>query len=84
MVITLSNDQVEQVRGFVGQINVANFNEECEPPGYDIVISFVGPYGTMGRARCEGNAIELGEIHVSPAQYFWLPTPPSSGDQNER
>ena len=74
MLITISPEQIQRLRELVEPVNLAHLNEECEPPGYSILISFGGPYGTVAEGRCWSQTVGLGEIEVHPAQYFWTPT----------
>ena len=64
--ITLSPQQVKKANEWMGQINVAHFDEECIPPGYDIVISVAGPLGQWAKLRCEGKELNLGEVEIDP------------------
>lgn len=74
MQITISPAQVQLLRELVEPINLAHFNEECEPPGYSIVISFGGPYGNEAVGRCGNQSIDLGAVAVHPPQNAWTVT----------
>lgn len=74
MQITISPAQVQLLRELVEPINLAHFNEECEPPGYSIVISFGGPYSNEAVCRCGNQSIDLGEVAVHPPQNAWTVT----------
>lgn len=74
MLITISPEQVQLLRELVEPINLAHFNEECEPPGYSILISFGGPYGNNAVGRCGNQTVDLGEVAVHPAQNAWTLT----------
>lgn len=73
MQITISPEQVERVRALVAPINVAHFEEGCEPPGYSITVYFGGPYGISAEARCGSQSVDLGEVLVQPTQDAWVP-----------
>ncbi len=74
MLITISPEQVQRLRELVEPINRAHFNEECEPPGYSISISFYGPYGNDAVGWCGKQSVNLGEVLVHPAQHAWTVT----------
>ena len=78
MMITISPQQIEHLRALVEPINLAHFNEECEPPGYSILISFGGPYGNVAVGRCGDQTVDLGEVGVHPAQNGWILTDEAS------
>lgn len=73
MQITISPEQVQRLRELVEPINLAHLKEECEPPGFSILISFGGPYGNDAEARCGNQTVDLGEVGVMPAQLAWTP-----------
>lgn len=66
MTFFLTAEQVKLVNEWIGPINVAHFDEGCLPPGFEIVISFAGPYGCRASARSCGEELELGEVEISP------------------
>jgi len=74
MQITLSDEQVKLLHDFIVPINHAHLDEQCEPPGYSIEISFAGPYGCDAVGRCGGRTVELGPVSVQPDQPHWAPT----------
>lgn len=71
MLITISPEQVQLLRELVEPVNLAHFNEGCEPPGYSILISFGVPYGNDGVGQCGSRRVDLGEVVVHPAQHAW-------------
>ena len=74
MQITLSAQQVQDLREFVAKIYTAHMEAECEPPGYSITIGFAGPLGSDAVAKCGTQTLDLGEVHVTPEQNSWMPT----------
>lgn len=73
MRITLTPEQVQRLREFIGPVNVAHFNEECLPPGYEIVIAFAGPFGHWAIARFGKEELDLGAVGIEPLQGGWTP-----------
>lgn len=71
MLITISPEQIERMRELIEPINLAHFNDDCEPPGYSILMSFCGPYGNFAVGRCGNQTVDLGEFLVHPAQNAW-------------
>lgn len=71
MQITLSPEQVALMRAFVAPINAAHVEEECEPPGFTIAVTFVGPYGNFAVGQCGAQTIDLGEVDTAPVQGSW-------------
>jgi hypothetical protein len=74
MQITLSDAQVNRLHDFVATINLAHLHEDCEPPGFSVVILFGGPYGQFAEGTCGGQRIALGPVQVFPEQPHWAPT----------
>ena len=65
MIIRLSKQQQSDLFAWSGKINWAHFMEECEPPGYDLVI-FISHLGeNYAEARCGPSTLELGEVDVT-------------------
>ena len=57
---------------FVGSINLAHMEADCEPPGYSIIIGFAGPLGCNAMAKCGPQSVELGEVHsMSSRLHSW-------------
>lgn len=83
MQITISPEQVQLLRELVEPINLAHVDEECEPPGYSISISFCGPYGNYAMGRCGNQTVDLGELVVHPAQNAWTLTDEATEHGNE-
>lgn len=71
MQITLSPEQVALMRAFIAPINAAHADAECEPPGFTITLSFVGPYGCFAEGQCGAHKVDLGEVEVTPFQGSW-------------
>ena len=71
--ITLTPEQVQRLRKMVAPVNVGHFNEECLPPGYEIVIFFAGPFEHWAVARCAKEEIDLGAVGIEPLQGGWTP-----------
>lgn len=85
MNIVISPEQVALLRSLVNPIFAAHVNAECEPPGYSISITFLGPYGSYASGHCGDSTVDLGEVSVQPEQAGWgltdevpLLTPPGS------
>lgn len=65
MLIRLSATQQQQLLAWEAKINQAHFEEECLPPGCDLVISVFRPVGQYyAEARFEGKILDLGEVEV--------------------
>lgn len=71
MHIELSTQQVALLRDFVNPIIAANVAAECEPPGFSVTVTFLGPYGTSAVGECGGRTIDLGDVSVLPEQHGW-------------
>lgn len=71
LTISLSATQISKINDWMGKINVAHLNEECLPPGFEIVISFAGPFGHWADAVCEDKKLELGEVEITPPPMGW-------------
>ena len=69
--IHLTQAQVDQVNAWIGAINSAHLGEECEPPGFELVVSFAGPYGQWVTAQCGSSRLELGEVTCEPMPGGW-------------
>ena len=63
VIIRLSNEQQQTLIEWSGRINRANYDEDCLPPGYDLIIS-VSFLGTTAEARSELETLDLGEVEV--------------------
>ncbi len=64
--ITLTAEQVKNANEFLGRINWAHLQEDCEPPGFDIVISVAGPFGQRAKILCGKQSIDIGDVAVEP------------------
>jgi hypothetical protein len=71
MHITISPEQVALMRALVVPINCAHLDAECEPPGFTIAITFLGPYGNYAVGQCGQQTVDLGEVSVDPCQGGW-------------
>lgn len=69
--IQLNSQQIDQVNHWVGEINMAHLREECEPPGFEIIISFAGPWGQFAQARCGSSVLDLGDVVCDPPPKGW-------------
>ncbi len=65
MIIRLSNQQKDDLSKWISKINWAHFAEECEPPGYDLVISISHVGINSAEARCGPQTLDLGDVDVS-------------------
>ena len=65
MIIQLSKQQQTDLLEWSAKINWAHFEEECEPPGYDLVISVSHIGENYAEARCGSQVLDLGEVEVS-------------------
>jgi hypothetical protein len=70
--ITLSHEQKITINEWIGNINIGHLNEECEPPGFDIVITVAGLYGTWAKVKCGNNELEIGEVEITPSPSWSL------------
>ena len=71
MHIELSPEQVALLRSLVHPIFAAHVNAECDPPGFSISITFLGPYGIYATGHCGDSTVDLGEVSVQPEQAGW-------------
>lgn len=67
MKITLSAEQESKLMEWVGLRNSEQIAADCEPSGFDLVVSVAGPYGTWATARIGDLTLELGEVEVCPS-----------------
>jgi hypothetical protein len=65
MIIHFSKQQQDDLSAWIGKINWAHFAEECEPPGYDLVISISHVGINSAEARCGSQTLDLGDVDVS-------------------
>lgn len=63
MIIRLSKKQQHDLLVWSGRITAAHFEEECEPPGYDLNIS-VTSLGASAEARCGPEMLDLGDVEL--------------------
>lgn len=64
MIIRLSNQKQSELLAWSAKINWAHFEEECEPPGYELAI-FISHIGeNYAEARCGSKTLDLGEVDV--------------------
>lgn len=78
MQIIISAEQVALLRELVVPMNLAHLESDCEPPGFSIVISFVGPFGSFAMGQCGSQTVDLGEVEVQPIQGGWSLTDDAS------
>lgn len=71
MEIILSPEQVLLINSLVNPINIAHIDAGCEPPGFTIAISFLGPYGNDAVGQCGKQTVDLGEVTIRPPQSGW-------------
>jgi hypothetical protein len=69
--ISLSASQISRINSWIYEINIAHSKEECLPPGFELVISFAGPFGHWADAVCGDIKLELGEVEITPAPVGW-------------
>jgi hypothetical protein len=69
--INFSAAQILKINDWIGKINFAHLHEESQPPGFEIVISFAGPFGQWADAVCGSEKIELGEVEIVPRPIGW-------------
>lgn len=65
MIIRLSKQQQIDLLEWSAKINWAHFDEECIPPGYDLVISVSHIEESWAEARCGSQILDLGEVDVT-------------------
>lgn len=63
--ITLSPEQVRKVNELMGSINMAHFAQECEPPGFEIIIHVSLGY-QWATLRCGRKELDLGDVAIEP------------------
>ncbi len=49
--ICLTKEQVDRINAWIGETPFAHYKEESIPPGFDLVVSFAGPFGAYAVAR---------------------------------
>jgi hypothetical protein len=69
--IRLNEIQIAKINEWIGKNKLAHFKEECEPPGFDVIITFAGPWGEFASAKCGSSIIELGEVECDPPVASW-------------
>lgn len=67
MRIVLSALQEARLLEWVGLRMAAQVGTDCEPSGYELVISVCGPYGASEAVRIGTLDLELGEVEVHAA-----------------
>ena len=70
--IILSHEQKTTINEWIEKINISHLNEECEPPGFDIIITVAGFYGTWGKVKCGNSELEIGDIEITPSPTWSL------------
>ncbi len=63
MIIRLSLAQQKTLLEWSGKINSAHFEEDCLPPGYELIV-LVSVLGTIAEARVDSQTLDLGEVEV--------------------
>lgn len=71
MQITFTPEQVALLRTIIEPVYAAHAEAESLPPGFSIVIEFVGPYGTQAIGQCGNLTVDLGDVAVHPEQLHW-------------
>lgn len=64
MRIVLSTVQEARLLEWVGLRMAKEVEADCEPSGYELVISVCGPYGASAAVRVGTLNLELGEVEV--------------------
>lgn len=64
MKIMLSAEQESKLMEWVGLRNSEQVSADCEPAGFDLIVSVSGPYGAWATARIGNLSLELGEVEV--------------------
>ena len=65
MLIELSNDQERKLLELVTAKTRAEVEADCEPSGYELVISVGGPFGADSSVRIGGTHHDLGEVNIT-------------------
>ena len=71
MHIVITPEQIALLRDMVNPIFAAHVNAECEPPGFSVSITFLGPYGSYATGHCGNSSVDLGQVTVKPEQAGW-------------
>jgi len=65
MLIELSKDQEERLFELARAKTFAEAEADCEPSGYELVISVCGPYGADASVRIGSIWHELGDVRIT-------------------
>ena len=65
MLIELSKDQEERLFELVRAKTCAEAEADCEPSGYELVISVCGPYGADASVRIGSTHYDLGDVRIT-------------------
>jgi hypothetical protein len=65
MLIELSKDQEESLFELVRAKTRAEAEADCEPSGYELVISVCGPYGADASVRIGSTYYDLGDVRIT-------------------
>ena len=65
MLIELSKDQEERLFELVRAKTCAEAAADCEPSGYELVISVCGPYGADASVRIGSTYYDLGDVRIT-------------------
>jgi hypothetical protein len=64
MLIELSKDQERKLLELVAANTRAEVDADCEPSGYELVISVGGPFGSDASVRLGSTQLDLGEVSI--------------------
>jgi hypothetical protein len=64
MLIRLSKQQESELLKWASSIASSHVEADCEPPGYELVITIAEPCTTTARAECGAASLSLGEVAV--------------------
>ena len=65
MLIELSKDQEERLFELARAKTCAEAEADCEPSGYELVISVCGPYGADASVRIGSTYYDLGDVRIT-------------------
>ena len=71
LIIQLNSQQIDQVNRWLKEISRTHIMEECEPPGFEIAVSFAGPWGQFAEAKCGSDVLDLGDVVCHPSPKGW-------------
>ncbi len=65
MLIELSPEQERELLDLVAAKTRAEVDADCEPSGYELLISVCGPYGADASLRIGSSYHDLGEVRIT-------------------